>query len=103
MGADEGPMGEIRALIHKMGMSCHPSSHLMSIPPSRSRTNYRWSHWVAKLGESLDEHSRSVRMGWRQSSSTRIMVSLPSIAKVFAEVRLLPDWLPFAPWRWVRV
>ncbi|RXK41597.1 lanosterol synthase [Tremella mesenterica] len=64
MGPDEGPMVEIRGLIHKMGgATCIPT----------------WGKiWLSVLGA----------YDWE------------GVSPVPPELWLLPDWLPFAPWRW---
>ncbi|ODO05233.1 lanosterol synthase [Cryptococcus wingfieldii CBS 7118] len=64
MGPDEGPMSEIRALIHKMGGAT-------GIPT--------WGKaWLCILGA----------YEW------------DGVGSVPPELLLLPDWVPFAPWRW---
>ncbi|ORY28503.1 terpenoid cyclases/protein prenyltransferase alpha-alpha toroid [Naematelia encephala] len=64
MGPDEGPMTEIRALIHKMGGAT-------GIPT--------WGKiWLSVLG----------CYEWDGVNPTP------------PELWLLPDWVPFAPWRW---
>ncbi|WVQ96729.1 hypothetical protein IAU59_003836 [Kwoniella sp. CBS 9459] len=64
MGPDEGPMTEIRALIHEMGGAvCIPS----------------WGKvWLSILG----------------------VYDWDGVGPVPPELWLLPDWAPFAPWRW---
>ncbi|OWT40004.1 lanosterol synthase [Cryptococcus neoformans Bt1] len=64
MGPDEGPMTEIRSLIHKMGGAT-------GIPT--------WGKvWLSILGA----------YEW------------DGVGSVPPELWLLPDWAPFAPWRW---
>ncbi|KAK8858537.1 hypothetical protein IAR55_002764 [Kwoniella newhampshirensis] len=64
MGPDEGPMTEIRALIHKMGGAT-------GIPT--------WGKvWLSVLGA----------YDW------------DGVGSIPPELWLLPDWVPFAPWRW---
>nr|ODN91514.1 lanosterol synthase [Cryptococcus depauperatus CBS 7855] len=64
MGPDEGPMTEIRGLIHKMGGAT-------GIPT--------WGKvWLCILGA----------YDW------------DGVGSVPPELWLLPDWVPFAPWRW---
>ncbi|WWD18426.1 hypothetical protein CI109_102876 [Kwoniella shandongensis] len=64
MGPDEGPMTEIRALIHKMGGA--------TTIPSWGKA------WLSILGA----------YDW------------DGVGSVPPELWLLPDWVPFAPWRW---
>ncbi|WWC70811.1 uncharacterized protein I206_104763 [Kwoniella pini CBS 10737] len=64
MGPDEGPMTEIRALIHKQGGAT-------GIPS--------WGKvWLSVLGA----------YEW------------DGVGSIPPELWLLPDWLPFSPWRW---
>ncbi|KAL7423173.1 Lanosterol synthase (Oxidosqualene--lanosterol cyclase) [Cryptotrichosporon argae] len=64
MGPDEGPMTEIRALMHKMGGAT-------GLPT--------WGKvWLSILG----------CYDWK------------GVNPVPPEIWLLPDWVPFAPWRW---
>ncbi|WVR06302.1 hypothetical protein IAU60_003332 [Kwoniella sp. DSM 27419] len=64
LGPDEGPMTEIRALIHKMGGAT-------GIPT--------WGKvWLSILGA----------YEWT------------GVGSIPPEIWMLPDWVPFAPWRW---
>ncbi len=78
MGPDEGAMTEIRALIHRMGefsfVSALMEGGAVSIP-SWGKT------WLSILG----------------------VYKWEGVNPVPPEIWMLPDWVPFAPWRWVRL
>lgn len=101
LGPDEGPMTEIRALIHEMG-GCGFSTPLVN--RFRARTDSRRCYNDTQLGQSLAECAGLLRLGGAQPCPSGAVVRQPARTVQCRPThdRLLPDWMPFAPWRWVR-
>ena len=79
MSPDEGPMTDIRALIHRLGEFQIFSSIQDLCSGGATKIPYWGKVWLSVLGA----------YEWDGVNPTP------------PELWLLPDWVPFAPWRWV--
>lgn len=90
-----------RECLHRLGMFLFTHNAI----PKRRLTASRRSDGHPSMGKGMVIVAESVRMERSQPYPARALVCIPRIMRFnkeadFSGYRLLPDWVPFHPWRW---